>query len=123
VAVAVTGPASAANDAVASGVRQAADTIDPSRSVRPDEHLLSGATAQKVRAAALAKYPKATIQRVETDSDGVYEAHIVTADGQQVIVQVGKDFAVTGTDSGGGRGGDHDGDHDGPPASQEGSGA
>jgi hypothetical protein len=30
--------------------------------------------------AALAKYPNATIQRVETDSDGVYEAHIVTTD-------------------------------------------
>jgi hypothetical protein len=52
-----------------------------------------------VRAAALAKYPDATIRRVETDSDGVYEAHIVTADGQQVIVQVGQDFSVTGTQS------------------------
>ena len=49
--------------------------------------------------AATAKYPGATIQRVETDSDGVYEAHIVTADGQQVIVQVGSDFSVTGTQS------------------------
>ena len=122
-AVAITGSASAATDAVTGGVSQTADNLDPSKSVGPDEHLLTGTTAEKVRAAALAKYPKATIQRVETDSDGVYEAHIVTADGQQLIVQVGKDFAVTGTDTGGGRGGDHDGDHDGPPTTQEGSGA
>jgi hypothetical protein len=32
--------------------------------------LLTGDTAAKVKAAALAKYPGATIQRVETDSDG-----------------------------------------------------
>jgi hypothetical protein len=72
---------------------------DPSQPQRSDEQLLTGDTATKVRAAALAKYPDATIQRVETDSDGVYEAHIVTTDGQQVIVQVGEDFSVTGTQS------------------------
>ena len=98
-----------------------ADSFDPSKSVRPDEHPLTGTTAEKVRAAALAKYPKATIQRVETDSDGVYEAHIVTADGQQLIVQVGKDFKVTGTDTHGPGGhGDRDGDG---PSTQGGSGA
>lgn len=123
-AVAVTGSASAATDAVSSGVSRAAEKIDPTKSIRPDEHLLSGTTADKVRAAALAKYPKATIQRVETDSEGVYEAHIVTSDGQQLIVQVGKDFTVTGTDSGG-PGGGHNGHGgpDGPPPSQSGSGA
>ena len=69
---------------------------DLSKPQRSDETLLTGTTAEKVRAAALAKYPGATIQRVETDSDGVYEAHIVTG-GKQLIVQVGKDFTVTGT--------------------------
>lgn len=45
------------------------------------------------------------MQRVETDSDGVYEAHIVTG-GKQLIVAVGKDFAVTGTTTmGAGHGG------------------
>jgi hypothetical protein len=73
---------------------------DPTKSQRSDEHLLTGDTASKVRAAALAKYPGATIQRVETDSDGVYEAHLVTADGDQVTVEMGKDFAVTGTEDG-----------------------
>ena len=122
-AVAVTGSASAATDAVGSGVSQAAKQLDPTKSVRPDEHLLTGTTAAKVRAAALAKYPDATIQRVETDSDGVYEAHIVTSGGQELIVQVGKDFAVTGTDTMGGPGGHDGGPQGAPPTTQEGSGA
>lgn len=90
---------------------------DPSKSMRSDEKLLTGTTAAKVRAAALAKYPNATVQRVETDSDGVYEAHIVTTGGDQVIVQVGTDFTVTGTQTGG-----HGGDHGGPgPSGDQGA--
>jgi uncharacterized membrane protein YkoI len=73
--------------------------VDESKSQRPDEHLLSGDTASKVRAAALAKYPGATVLRVETDSDGVYEAHLTTKDGQRVTVEVGKDFKVTGLEA------------------------
>ncbi len=96
-AVLMPNTASAASDAVSS----TAHKLDPTKSVRSDEHLLTGTTASKVRAAALAKYPGATVQRVETDSDGVYEAHIVNG-GSAMIVQVGKDFAVTGTQSGGG---------------------
>ena len=76
---------------------------DESKSQRPDEQLLTGDTAEKVKAAALAKYPGATIQRVETDSDGVYEAHLVTADGQRVTVEMGEDFAITGEEAGGPR--------------------
>jgi hypothetical protein len=81
---------------------------DPSKPQRADEQLLTGDTAAKVRAAALAKYPGATIERVETDSDGVYEAHLVTKDGQPVTVEVDKSFTVTGTEAHGpgrGRGG------------------
>lgn len=78
---------------------------DQSKSIRPDEHLLMGDTASKVRATALAKYPGATVRRVESDSDGVYEAHLVTSGGERVTVEVGKDFAVTGTEAGHGRGG------------------
>jgi hypothetical protein len=78
--------------------------VDPSQPQRSDEQLLTGDTKSRVEAAVLAKYPGATIQRTETDSDGVYESHIVTSDGQQLIVQVGSDFAVTGTDSGHGGG-------------------
>jgi hypothetical protein len=73
---------------------------DESKSQRPDEELLSGDTASKVQAAALAKYPGATVLRVETDSDGVYEAHLETTDGQRVTVEIDKAFKVTGEESG-----------------------
>jgi hypothetical protein len=36
---------------------------------------------------------------VETDSDGVYEAHLVTRSGQRVTVEVGRDFKVTGLEA------------------------
>ncbi|MDP9183218.1 MAG: hypothetical protein M3P04_10640 [Actinomycetota bacterium] len=78
---------------------------DPTKSQRADETLLTGDTAAKVKAAALAKYPGATIQRVETDSDGVYEAHLVTKDGQNVTVEMDKSFKVTGSETMGGHGG------------------
>ena len=72
---------------------------DLSQPQRSDEQLLTGDTETEVTDAVMAKYPGATIQRVETDSEGVYEGHILTADGQQVNVQVGSDFTVTGTQS------------------------
>jgi hypothetical protein len=77
--------------------------VDESKSQRPDEHLLTGDTATKVRAAALARYPGATVLRVETDSDGVYEAHLTTTDGRRVTVEVDKAFKVTGEEAGPGR--------------------
>jgi uncharacterized membrane protein YkoI len=77
--------------------------VDESKSQRPDEQLLTGDTATKVRAAALAKYPGATVLRVETDSDGVYEAHLTTSDSKRVTVEVDKAFKVTGEESGPGR--------------------
>jgi hypothetical protein len=94
-------PTSAADSyaVTAPGAPQANRAVDESKSQRPDEHLLTGDTASKVRAAALAKYPGATVLRVETDSDGVYEAHLTTASGQRVTVEVGKDFKVTGLES------------------------
>src|SRR3954463_16662170 len=56
---------------------------------------LSGDTASKVRAAALAKV-SGTVERVETnvDSSAPYEAHIRKADGSEVEVQVSRDFKV-----------------------------
>lgn len=87
---------------------------DPSKPKRSDEQLLTGETADKVTAAAKAKEPDATIERVETDSDGVYEAHMVRADGTHITVQVGADFLVTNVlegPGGAGMGGGHQ-----PPA-------
>jgi hypothetical protein len=76
-------------------------TADQSKPQRADEPLLTGETADKVTAAAKAKEPDATIERVETDSDGVYEAHMVRADGTHITVQVGADFQVTNVIEGG----------------------
>jgi uncharacterized membrane protein YkoI len=63
------------------------------------EMLLTGDTAAKVEAAAKAKVPGGTIERVETDADtgSPYEAHVRKADGTEVIVYVDADFNVTGT--------------------------
>ena len=74
---------------------------DPSKPMRSDEQLLTGDTATKVTAAAQAKEPTATIERVETDSDGVYKAHLVRTDGTHVIVQIDESFAVTAVQEGG----------------------
>lgn len=74
---------------------------DPSKPMRSDETLLTGDVAAKVTAAAKAKEPTATIERVETDSDGVYEAHMVRTDGTHIIVQIDKSYAVTNVQVGG----------------------
>jgi hypothetical protein len=99
---------------------------DPSKPMRSDEKLLTGDTAARVTAAAKAKEPGATIERVETDSDGVYEAHMVRADGSHIIVQIDASFAVTGVQEGGsggqggpgGRGMHGDNDADGSTTQQ-----
>jgi hypothetical protein len=62
------------------------------------EEELTGDTAASVRAAVLEEYPEATIERLETDADGVYEAHLTTADGERVTVELDESFAVTGTE-------------------------
>ena len=69
---------------------------------RPDEALLTGDTAARVRAAALAKVSGGTIERVETDADGnaAYEAHMTRSDGSRVTVYVNKSFEVIGTQAG-----------------------
>jgi hypothetical protein len=67
----------------------------------PGETLLTGATAQRVGAAALKAVPGASVVRVETDSDGsTYEAHLRKSDGSYVTVKVNASFAVTATDDG-----------------------
>jgi hypothetical protein len=65
------------------------------------ETLLTGDTAAKVKAAALAAVPGGTVERVENDAEGSpYEAHMVKADGSHVTVKVDSDFKVTGTETG-----------------------
>jgi uncharacterized membrane protein YkoI len=61
------------------------------------EEPLTGTTAAKVRAAALAKVSGGTVERVETDADhgSPFEAHVRKPDGTELEVLVDKDFAVT----------------------------
>ena len=69
---------------------------------RSDETLLTGETAAKVRAAALAKVGSgATVERVETDADGhaAYEAHMVEQDGTAVTVYVNEQFSVVSVET------------------------
>ena len=61
------------------------------------EQALDSATAAKVKAAALAKVPGATVERTETDVDhgSPYEAHLRKADGTELEVLVNSSFEVT----------------------------
>ena len=76
----------------------AATTDTPAATAAPaPETALEGDVAAQVTAAAQAAIPDGTIDRVETDNDGVYEAHMTKADGTHVIVQIGADYTVTAT--------------------------
>jgi len=66
------------------------------------ETVLTGDTADKATAAALAAVPGGTVQRVENDAEGaVYEAHMLKSDGTPVTVKMDADFKVTGIETGG----------------------
>jgi uncharacterized membrane protein YkoI len=62
---------------------------------------LTGDTLAKVKAAALAEVPNATIVRVETDADGhaAYEAHVLKGDGTPATVYVDKQFDVVSVET------------------------
>jgi hypothetical protein len=65
------------------------------------EKLLTGTTADKAKAAALAAVPGGTIERVENDAEGAtYEAHMVKSDGTHVTVKMDANFKVTGIENG-----------------------
>jgi len=61
------------------------------------ETALTGETAQKVTAAALAAVPGATVRRVTTEHPGAsnpYEAHLTKSDGSRVTALVSSTFTV-----------------------------
>jgi uncharacterized membrane protein YkoI len=103
-----------------SSTKKAAAKSQSSGKVRSSETELTGATADSVKAALLAKYPGATISRMSIENDGrstdAYEAHIVKSDGTRLEVFLDKAFAVTGSqaDDHGGRGGRHGHGRGGP---------
>jgi hypothetical protein len=99
------GIASAASGSGSSGSKgstAAPSSQRPWGSQRSDETPLTGDTASKVRALALAKVPGGTLVRVETDADGnaAYEAHMTKADGTPVTVYVSKALDVVSVQSG-----------------------
>jgi hypothetical protein len=103
--IALTAPAwadpSTSPSPTASGAPTQPDADHPGGGQRPDETLLTGADAEKAKAAALAAVPGGTVDRVETDADGaVYEAHMTKSDGTKVTVKFDKDFKVTAVQDG-----------------------
>jgi hypothetical protein len=69
---------------------------------RSDETLLTGDTAAKVKAAAVAKVGSgATVDRVETDADGnaKYEVHYTAADGSFGTVYVDASYGVVSVET------------------------
>jgi hypothetical protein len=94
-----------------SGSSGSSSSSPPAGAVRPDptqpgghvgangktEQPLSDAVAAKVKAAAEAKVPGGTVERVETDVDhgSPYEAHVRKSDGTELEVLVNSDFEVT----------------------------
>ena len=114
-------PSASSSSADATAPQAPLNAGDPTKPQRSDESLLTGTTLDKVVAAAQATYPGATVQRAETDSDGVYEVHMLKSDGTPVTVEVDASFTVTGEEAlgmggpGGAPGVDPDpNDNDGP---------
>ncbi|MDX6669542.1 MAG: hypothetical protein QOK04_2922 [Solirubrobacteraceae bacterium] len=107
-AAGIAGAASSGSSSTGSGTTAQAPPGAPRGTPpqRPGETLLTDGTADKVKAAALAKVPGASVIRVETDADGSpYEAHLRKSDGGQVTVKVDKQFAATAVQQGFGAGG------------------
>lgn len=96
-------------------------------SIKPGESLVTGDALTKLTDAALAKYPGATVIRVENDSDGAeYEVHLKLADGSVATVEFDSSFNITGDHEGfadaskGGPKGPHHDDADGHDGDHEG---
>jgi hypothetical protein len=106
------------SDGLRANAPQQGATDADGRGQHAAEEALTGDAASKTEAAVKAKYPDATIDRMEKDSDGrsVYEAHITKADGTHVTVLLDADFTVTGEDAMGPGGHGGPGGHRGPGA-------
>jgi uncharacterized membrane protein YkoI len=91
-----------------SAVAGAAGTATPSPTpqARPDHDALSADVAAKVKAAALAKVPGATVLRTEAGGPNgtAYHAHIKTSDGKLQVVLVDASFKATAVQADQGRG-------------------
>ncbi len=106
------GNENSAHESSESAEREAAEKVGAAeygghdRSGHGNETVVTGATADRIKAAALAAAP-GTVSKTEQRSDGTYEAEITKTDGSEVHISLGKNFAVTSTNSRGSHG--HDG--------------
>jgi hypothetical protein len=91
--------ASSSTPTTASATPAAATSASPQGVPPGMGKTVTGAAADKAKAAATAKYP-GTVERVEQLSDGSYLVHVTRTSGGEVHVKVSKDFTVTGTQSG-----------------------
>lgn len=100
-AMAVAGIAGSTMANAADGSTGTATSAASTKTAHVAEEALTGATADSVKAAVLAKYPGATINKMEKDSDGtsVYEAYITKTDGTKAKVLLDSGFAITGEDA------------------------
>jgi uncharacterized membrane protein YkoI len=93
----------------ATSTNRSSSSSSTERSQRPPQTALTGDTADKVKAAAVAKVPGGTVLRVEEGGpDGSkYHAHVRKSDGTEVVVLVNASFEATSvqTRPAGGRGG------------------
>ncbi len=71
------------------------------RPQRPAQEQLTGETAEKVKAAALAKVPGGTVLRAESGGHGgaAYHAHVRKSDGTEVVVLVNSAFEATSVET------------------------
>jgi uncharacterized membrane protein YkoI len=100
----------------------ATSTKSSTSTERPAQTALTGDTADKVKAAALAKVPGGTVLRVEEGgpSGSKYHAHVRKSDGSEVVVLVNASFEATAVQTGGPGGrGDRDHGPGGPREAQE----
>ncbi|MGI8697888.1 MAG: hypothetical protein ACR2J0_01910 [Mycobacteriales bacterium] len=117
-AVAVLGLLAIAVPAIADAASPSPNTSTPASPAAPDprgglRHLgnekeLTGATADRVKAAVLAELPGATVQRMSAEdpregTGAAYEAHVTRSDGTRLQVLLDRSFTVTAVNAGRGR--------------------
>jgi hypothetical protein len=125
-AVVALGALALGGSAIADATTSSGKSTGPGASgtqTRPQRDELSGDAAAKVKAAALAKVPGATVLRTESGGpyNSAYHAHIKTSDGTLKVVLVNSSFQATSVvaDQGRGPGGrGHGRGHGGPGAGE-----
>ena len=115
-AVVAVGALGLGGSAIAGAAGTATPTTTKPPQARPQREALSGSFAAKVKAAALAKLPGATVLRTEAGGPygSAYHAHVKTAAGAEKVVLVNASFKATSVQADRGpRGGKGPGGHGG----------